>query len=122
MESPMEGPGQYVDVYVSPVAKSKSEAFKKFGADMSKLAVKHGALFYAHFIADDVKAGKQTSFPQAVMLKDGEFVGISWAVYKSREDRDRVNKAMMEDPTFHKSFKDAPFDMQRMFMGGFKAI
>ena len=36
----------------------------------------HGALDYKECVADDVKKGKHTSFPQAVKLKPGEVV---WA-------------------------------------------
>ena len=34
----------------------------------------HGALEYLECIADDVKPGKLTSFPQSVKLKPGEVV------------------------------------------------
>ena len=58
----------------------------------------HGALEYHECVADDVKSGKHTSFPQGVKLKKGEEVWFSWIVYKSRKDRDRVNAKVMKDP------------------------
>ena len=88
---------KYVDSFVMPVSKSKVGDYQTFAEKMAALAEKHGALEYVNSIADDVKLGKVTSFPQAVKLADDEVVVISWAVYKSREDRDRANKAIMED-------------------------
>jgi uncharacterized protein YbaA (DUF1428 family) len=49
-------------------------------------------------VADDVKPGKHTSFPQSVKLKKGEVVVFSWITFKSRAQRDRVNGKIMKDP------------------------
>ena len=93
---------------------------------MSKKAGKvwkdHGALEYVECVADDVKPGKSTSFPQSVKLKRGEVVVFSWIVYKSRAQRDKVNAKVMKDPRLAKmmSGKDMPFDGKRMIYGGFK--
>ena len=76
-------------------------------------------------VADDVKPGKITSFPQAVQLKDDETVVFSWITYRSREERDRINAKVMEDPQRAKELMDPktlPFDGKRMFWGGFKSI
>src|SRR5262245_32181942 len=93
-------PDKYVDAYVVPVPKSKVDEYRAFTKTISDFVKKHGALEYVDCIADDVKPGKQTSFPQAVQLGDDEIVMLSWAVYRSREDRDRAMKAMMEEPSF----------------------
>src|SRR5262245_9936882 len=113
-------PDKYVDAYVAPVPKSKVGEYKAFTKTISDFVKKHGALEYVDRIADDVKPGKQTSFSQAVQLGDDEIVMLSWAVYKSREDRDRAMKAMMEEPSFKNM--DIPIDGNRMFMGGFKVL
>jgi uncharacterized protein YbaA (DUF1428 family) len=113
---------KYVDSFVMPVSKSKVGEYQTFAEKMATLAEKHGALEYVNSIADDVKPGKVTSFPQAVKLADDEVVVISWAVYKSREDRDRANKAIMEDEDFKQLSKNLPVDGKRMFMGGFKVL
>src|SRR5262245_21344937 len=91
---------KYVDSFVMPVSKPKVGDYQAFADKMAVLAEKHGALEYVNSIGDDVKPGKVTSFPQAVKLADDEIVVISWAVYKSREDCDRANKAIMEDEDF----------------------
>jgi uncharacterized protein YbaA (DUF1428 family) len=84
----------------------------------------HGALEYVECVADDVKPGKHTSFPQSVKLKKGEVVVFSYAVYKSRKDRDRVLAKVMKDPRLADMMdpKKMPFDGKRMFWGGFKPI
>jgi uncharacterized protein YbaA (DUF1428 family) len=84
----------------------------------------HGALEYRECVADDVKPGKLTSFPQSVKLKKGETVVFSWIVYKSRKHRDSVNAKVMKDPriTAMMNPKKMPFDGKRMFWGGFKTF
>jgi uncharacterized protein YbaA (DUF1428 family) len=84
----------------------------------------HGALEYIECVADDVKPGKHTSFPQSVKLKKGETVIFAYIVYKSRAQRDRVNKKVMKDPRLASMMdpKKMPFDAKRMFWGGFKTL
>ncbi len=76
-------------------------------------------------MAEDVKVGKLTSFPRAVIRKPSETVIFSWISYKSRADRDRINKKVMEDPrlkTMMSDPKKMPFDPKRMIFGGFDVI
>jgi uncharacterized protein YbaA (DUF1428 family) len=84
----------------------------------------HGALEYVECVADDVKAGKHTSFPQSVKLKPGETVIFAYIVYRSRAHRDRVNSKVMKDPRLADMMdpKALPFDAKRMFWGGFKSL
>ena len=58
----------------------------------------------------------------AEKLKDDETVVFAWITYESREDRDRINAKVMEDPRLKDSMNDMPFDGMRMFWGGFKTI
>jgi uncharacterized protein YbaA (DUF1428 family) len=118
----MDKQEKYVDSFVMPVLKARVEDYKKFAEKMAVLAKRHGALEYVNCVGDDVKPGKVTSFPQAVKLGDDEVVVSSWAVYKSREDRDRANKAIMADEAFKELGKNMPLDGKRMFMGGFKVL
>jgi len=41
---------------------------------------------------------------------------------RSREDRDRANKAIMEDKYFKEISQNIPVDMKRMFTGGFRVL
>ena len=114
----------YVDGFVVPVPKKKLEAYRRMARTAGKVWREHGALQYIEGVADDVKPGKHTSFPQSVKLKAGETVMFSYIVYKSRAHRDRVNAKVMKDPRL-KSMMDPkamPFDGKRMFWGGFKVL
>ena len=114
----------YVDGFVVPVPQQNLAAYRSMARKAGKIWREHGALEYIECVADDVKPGKLTSFPQAVKLKDGEVVVFSWIVYASRRDRDRINKLVMADPRLAAMMdpKSLPFDGKRMFFGGFKTL
>lgn len=114
----------YVDGFVTPVRKDKIAAYRRMAAKAGRIWLEYGAMEYVECVADDVKPGKVTSFPQAVKLKANEVVMFSWIVYENRAHRDRVMKKVMADPQIRKmmSLKPAPFDPKRMFFGGFKPI
>jgi uncharacterized protein YbaA (DUF1428 family) len=114
----------YVDGFVVPVPKSKIEAYREVATTAGKIWREHGALEYRECLADDVKPGEFTSFPQSVMLKDDETVVFSWIVYKSRAHRDEVNAKVMSDPRMASMMdpKSMPFDGKRMFWGGFEVV
>jgi uncharacterized protein YbaA (DUF1428 family) len=114
---------RYVDGFVVPVPKKNLDAYRRMAQKAGKLWREHGALEYHECVADDVKPGKVTSFPQSVNLKRGETVVFAWIVYKSRTHRDRVNEKVMKDPRLAGMGPDnLPFDGMRMFWGGFKSI
>ena len=69
--------GKYVDGFVLPVAADQLHDYKRISEEMARLWKEHGALEYVECIADDVKPGKVTSFPQAVDLKPGEVVAYA---------------------------------------------
>jgi uncharacterized protein YbaA (DUF1428 family) len=114
----------YVDGYILPVPKKNIAAYRRMAQAAGKVWREHGALEYVECVADDVKPGKHTSFPQSVKLKAGETVIFAYIVYKSRAQRDRVNAKVMKDPRLAKSMdpKAMPFDGKRMFWGGFKVM
>jgi len=115
---------RYVDGYVVPVPKRKVEAYRRMAQKAAKIWREHGALEVNECVADDVKPGKTTSFPQAVKLKPGETVVFSFVIYKSRAHRDRVNVKVMKDPRLAGMMdpKNLPFDAKRMIFGGFKTM
>ena len=114
----------YVDGFIVPVPKKKIAAYKKLARIAAKVWREYGALDYKECIADDVKKGKVTSFPQAVKLKPGEVVWFSWILYKNRKHRDSVNKKVMKDKRIAAMMdpKKMPFDGKRFFWGGFKVV
>jgi uncharacterized protein YbaA (DUF1428 family) len=114
----------YVDGYVVPVPKANIEAYRAMATKAGKIWREHGALEYRECVADDVKSGEVTSFPQAVKLKDDETVIFSYIVFESRQHRDEVNAKVMSDPRLADMMdpKTMPFDGKRMFWGGFSPI
>jgi len=113
---------RYVDGFVLPVPLANMPAYKKMARLAGKVWKEHGALEYVECIADDVKPGKLTSFPQSVKLKEGEVVVFSYIVYPSRKARDAINAKVMADPRLAPMMdpKTMSFDGKRMFWGGFK--
>jgi uncharacterized protein YbaA (DUF1428 family) len=114
----------YVDGFVVPVPTRNLDAYRRTAEKFGKIWMEYGALQYWECVGDDVKPGMVTSFPQAVQLKDDETVVFSWILYRSREERDRINAKVMEDPRAKELMdpKTLPFDGKRMFWGGFKSI
>ena len=112
----------YVDGFVLPVPRKNLKAYKKMASLAAKVWKEHGALEYVECVADDVKKGKVTSFPQSVKLKSREVVVFAWIAYKSRAHRNAVLKKCMKDPRLEMTFESMPFDGMRMFWGGFKPI
>lgn len=115
---------RYVDGFVLPVPKDKLPAYRRLASKAGKIWMEHGALAYTECVADDVKPGKLTSFPQSVMLKDDEVVVFAWIAFRSRKARDIVNAKVMADPRMNEmgDMASMPFDPQRMFFGGFKGL
>lgn len=114
----------YVDGFVVPVPKKNLDAYRKMALKAGKIWLEHGAIEFKECIAEDVKPGKLTSFPQSVKLKPSEVVVFSYIVYKNRATRDKVNKKVMEDPRLKDMMqgKDMPFDGKRMIYGGFETL
>ncbi|HAS00204.1 MAG: hypothetical protein US57_C0007G0020 [Candidatus Moranbacteria bacterium GW2011_GWC2_37_73] len=120
---------KYVDGYVLPVSIKKLSEYKKMALPMAKLMKKYGALDYMECVGDDLNPNmmgmKILKFPQMVKIKKGETVVFSFAVFKSKAHRDKVNALVMKDPAMNDpkyANMPMPFDMKRMAYGGFKTI
>lgn len=114
---------RYVDGFVVPVPKKNVEAYRKIAQEAGEIWREYGALEYVECVADDVKPGEVTSFPQSVKLKEDETVVFAWIVYESREKRDEINEKVMNDQRIKDMDpENMPFDGKRMFWGGFKTI
>ncbi|MBB1059757.1 DUF1428 domain-containing protein [Marilutibacter spongiae] len=113
----------YVDGFVLPVPRDRLDDYRKLARKACRIWMEYGALAYHEAVADDVPVGKSTSFPRSVKLKDDEVVVFAYIVYKSRAQRDKVNKQVMADPRLAgMDMKSVPFDGKRMFWGGFKSL
>lgn len=114
----------YVDGFVVPIPKTNIERYREIATKCGAIWREHGALEFRECIADEVKPGKLTSFPQSVILEADETVAFSWIVYESRAKRDEVNDKVMKDPRMADMMKpeSMPFDGKRMIYGGFEMI
>jgi uncharacterized protein YbaA (DUF1428 family) len=114
----------YVDGFVLPLPKKNVEIYREIASKCGAIWREHGALQFRECIADDVKPGKLTSFPQSVNLEADETVIFSWIVYESRAHRDEVNDKVMKDPRMAEMMNPAsmPFDGKRMIYGGFEVL
>jgi len=114
----------YVDGFVVPLPKSKVEDYRAMASKCGAIWLEHGALKFRECIADDVKPGKLTSFPQSVNLEPDELVIFSWIEFESRAHRDEVNDKVMKDPRMTEMMDPAsmPFDGKRMIYGGFEVL
>jgi uncharacterized protein YbaA (DUF1428 family) len=113
----------YVDGFLVPVPKKNVEKYRKLSQKAGKIWKEYGALDYWECVGDDVPPGKITSFAKSVKLKPNETVVFAWILYKSRAQRDRINKKVMADPRLAAMGPDnMPFDGMRMIYGGFKPI
>ncbi|MCB1198771.1 MAG: DUF1428 domain-containing protein [Deltaproteobacteria bacterium] len=113
----------YIDGFVIPVPKDRLEEYKKLATLSCKVWLEHGALEYTESIAEDVKPGERTSFPQSVDLQEGETVIFSFIKYKDRAHRDEVNAKAMADPRLQDiTPANLPFDGKRLIWGGFETL
>ena len=109
--------GKYVDGFVLPVPKDRVEDYRRLAASTNAIRREYGALQCVECVADDVKTGELTSFPQSVT------VVFSWIVYESHEHRYRVNEQVMQDPRVAGMDMDSmPFDTRRRIWGGFEVL
>ena len=114
----------YVDGFLLPVPRRKLAAYRAMARKAGKIWMELGALEYRECIGDDVRSKSAAPLRRGVRLKPGEVLFFSWIVYRSRRDRDRVNKQIMKDPRIARMMdpKNPVIDMRRMGYGGFKAV
>ncbi|MFD0894961.1 DUF1428 domain-containing protein [Luteolibacter ambystomatis] len=115
---------QYVDGFVIPVPKANIEDYRKLAELARQVWLDHGALDYRECVGDDLDQDKTATFTAAAGAQPDETVVFAWIVYESRERRDAINAAVMEDPRM-KPMMDSPsmpFDCNRMVFGGFTTL
>ena len=77
----------YVDGFVMPLPKANVDKYREIASTAGGLWIEHGALDYKECLAEDVKMGEVTSFPQSVKLEDDETVIFAWITYESPDRR-----------------------------------
>lgn len=115
---------EYVDGFLIPVPQDNVAEYRKIARKAAKIWMEYGALDYRECLGDDLKNDWGAQFPKAVGTKPNETVIFSWITYKSKKDRDRINKLIMEDERIKKMMDPNKliFDCKRMAYGGFKTL
>ncbi|WP_342378730.1 DUF1428 domain-containing protein [Myxococcus stipitatus] len=111
----------YVDGFLLPVPTKNLAAYRKVSRQAGKIWREYGALAYTECVADDLDDERRAMFARSVKLKPEETLVFSWILYKSRAERNRINKKVAADPRL-KAPEAMPFDMKRMVWGGFKTL
>jgi uncharacterized protein YbaA (DUF1428 family) len=114
--------GGYVDGFIVPVPNGKREAYRKMAAAAAEVFLELGATRDVEGWGIDVPEGKVTDFHRAVKAEDGETVVFSFLEWPDEETRNEGWKKVMADERMNALGKEAPFDGQRMFWGGFAPI
>ncbi len=113
----------YVDGFVIPIPKKNRAAYRKMAREGAAVWKKFGALEYRECRADDVTGQPGiVHFPKLAKAKPDEEVWFSFVVFRSKKDRNRINKQVMKyftEKYDEKQMASMPFDMKRMAMGGF---
>lgn len=116
--------GKYVDGFVIPIAKENVEKYREMAQKAGQVWKEYGALEFYETIGDDLEIENMPSFKTLASASDDETVIFSWIVFESREHRDTVNAAVMNDQRIKCDMEEgkALFDFKRMAYGGFKTI
>lgn len=115
---------KYVDGFLIPVPKDRIDKYKEIATQAGQVWKEHGALEYYECIGDDLAVQDMVSFTEAAKASADELVVFSWIVYRSKEHRDQVNAAVMDDPRIKAMMESGaqPFDYRRMAYGGFRTL
>jgi uncharacterized protein YbaA (DUF1428 family) len=116
--------GKYIDGFVLPVPKENVERYRELAQKAGEIWKEYGALEYIEAVGDDLEIEKMLSFKKIAAASEDETVIFAWIVFESREHRDKVNAAVMEDPRLKEDMESSKdiFDFKRMAYGGFKAL
>ncbi len=115
---------RYVDGFLIPIAKDKVSKYKEIAQKAGEIWKELGALEYYECVGDDLDIEEMVSFKKSANASEGETVIFSWIVYESKEQRDRINETIMNDPRMKEMMESGVelFDYRRSAYGGFKTL
>ncbi|HMS40656.1 MAG TPA: DUF1428 domain-containing protein [Pyrinomonadaceae bacterium] len=88
---------KYIDGFLLPIAAENIEKYREIAQMASEIFKEHGALEYVEAVGDDLEIEKMVSFNKSAGAGEGETVVLAYIVYESKEHRDQVNAAVMQD-------------------------
>jgi uncharacterized protein YbaA (DUF1428 family) len=112
----------YVQGFVVPVTKSRTDEYVKMAEDFFEILKEYGVLHHVECREMDVPDGEVTDFRRAVALEENEEVWFSWLVWPDKATADSSHEKMMADPRMANMPKDMPFNGKRMIHGGFEPL
>jgi uncharacterized protein YbaA (DUF1428 family) len=115
----------YVDGFLLAIKKKDVKAYKALARISAKVWREHGALDYRECAGRDltVPDGCGNSYLELLKCKKDETPIFAYIVYKSRAARNKVNAKVMSDPRMAAAMQGKlPFDIKRMWVGGFEAL
>jgi uncharacterized protein YbaA (DUF1428 family) len=115
---------EYIDGFVIVVPKKKLAEYKKQATAAKKIWMEYGALDYRECVSEELKVKMGLPFHKLTKAKPSEVIIFAWITYKSKKQRDAVNKKVMADPRIEKLCdpENPPFDMTRFSYGGFETL
>lgn len=121
---PTKSKSKYIDGFVLCVPKKKLAKYRTLSKKMGKIMKELGALEYKECVADDMKTAMGIPFIKLAKTKPNEVVVFSWIAFKSKAQRNSINKKLMKDPRMKDMCdpKDMPFNVKKMSYGGFKVF
>jgi len=119
---------KYVDGFILVVPNDKAEEYKKMAEEGKNSWMKHGAIGYFECRGDDMKPQKMEDestrpFPEMAGASSTETVWFSFIIFNSKEERDKVNAAVMKEMGEQmQEYQNMPmpFAMNKMAYGGFQ--
>lgn len=115
---------KYVDGFLLPIEAENVEKYREIAQTAGEIWKEHGALEYIEAVGDDLESEGMLSFKKSADTQENETVILAFIVYESKEERDRINKLVMEDERLKDcmNIHGKIFDFKRMAYGGFKTI
>lgn len=114
---------KYTDGFVMVIPKKNIAAYRKMSKFAGKIWMEYGALQYKECVSDDLNIKFGLPFSKLAKTKKNEVVVFSWIVYKSKAQRNQINKKVMADKRMEKAcIGPMPFDVKKMSYGGFEMI
>ncbi len=116
----------YADFFALPVKKKNLKAYCRLSQRFGKIMKQLGATEYREFVGDDLNVKGTRSFSGLIKLNKGEVLVTAVIGFRSRAQRDKINKNIQHHPRILKLMEEykenPPFDGKRMLYGGFETI
>jgi len=112
----------YIDGFVLPIPRHNLGDYRRLVEATAEIWKEHGALDYREYVNEDLVLEGTRSFTELSGATEDEVIVFGWVVFDSREDRDRVNAKVADDPRMTDLVDSfgAGFDAKRMAYGGFQ--